>query len=120
MSKKKKSMPFRCLICSKNVKTEEGLIRHYHKKHPNEAAMLYETLGTTGNAFADQLAHELSGALADANKRFIDLKVKNAALEIKYEDVINKSNVLARAITSIGNTAIIAETAIKAIQAQKD
>lgn len=45
MGKKSKKYNYRCSLCGESVKTEEDLIKHVKKEHPDNGDILFEMIG---------------------------------------------------------------------------
>jgi hypothetical protein len=99
---KKDNNNCRCNLCSKEVKSEKALIKHYRKKHPNDAINLFGAIGTTGDKFSDKALSQLSKGSEHNKLRASTCELELSGLKVSYNKLNFKYQQLANANNAIG------------------
>lgn len=108
-----KRYPFCCNHCDKDdIVSKDDLIKHYRKEHQDNAYGLWDILGTTGDAFADNAMEHVEKGHAEIGRRLTDAENKARA----YDELVPRFQVLGRAlriVTDAAETAWDAERKVK-------
>lgn len=90
----KKHAKYKCSICFEETNNQKKFIDHYKEEHREQGHSLYDSIGTTGDAFVDT-------AIMHYRNKFVNLERENkklvdeySKLETRYREVVEKTNVL--------------------------
>ncbi|EKD89664.1 MAG: hypothetical protein ACD_33C00014G0006 [uncultured bacterium] len=76
--------------CGEYFKTEKELISHYRKKHPNDADMLFDNIGKSGDKFSDKLIELLMMEKTMLNNNFINSDCELKETKLKLTELVNQ------------------------------
>lgn len=97
---------FMCNSCEKQFDTDKQMVAHYRKSHPDDAYGLWGAIGTTGDAFADNLVNYYFNQYRAADKKLRQTAVSSVN-QMAFDDLLAKAKRLADKLEIIRLTASV-------------
>jgi hypothetical protein len=85
-----KAKDYRCNICEGEVDSEQYLINHFHRDHPNDGWTLWDSIGRTGYPFADAVVSKFRAEASSLRNEVIELRRTNESLSKNFSEQGNR------------------------------
>ncbi len=112
----KKHSKYECSICHEKIDNKKKFIDHYKEEHPQEGYLLYDSIGTTGDAFTDNIILHFRKKIDGLEKNAVRDKTAISNIESKYREVTEKHNLLVFRYGKVASTISVITELVRSVK----